>query len=225
MDSNLSLRIKKRIYLHPRLQLQKLPMASMDTVLSKMPGIIPFPGKEYTSLMLIMDWDHKIPSRRILGRLLAFYSTIDEQRALRDYKYRFEEIKKNSMYPEFNVSDYDDIYGNESYIYIFLPDGRFRKVHFISPWGRTFQESEKQIAMEVVKRSSTYLELKEKYGFKCGPLKVLSWVPPCANDLKKWTIDVRYITYCEPKSVWGKTFLVDPIGKELLSISNFNSRV
>ncbi|MBU1534149.1 hypothetical protein KKF84_02450 [Myxococcota bacterium] len=225
MDERQIKLVKRRIYVHPRVQFQNLPTSSMDTLLEKMPGLHPFPGRTYTSLMFILDWDHRLPSRRLFGRMLAFYSAKSEQRALREYRVRFEEIKINDKFPEFDVGDFDDILADESYIYLYLPSGFFRKVQLISPWRHTVNEKDRLIATGCVEKSEQYAAMFEQFGLKCGPLRIVGWVPPCTSGLEKWTVDVRFVTYCEGSSIWGKTFLTDPVEKSILGVTDFNMRV
>ncbi len=225
MDERQIKLVKRRIYVHPRVQYQGLPDVPMDMLLAKMPGVVPFPGREYSSLMFILDWDHRLPSRRLFGRMLAFYSPKAEQRALREYRIRFEEIRENDKFPEFDVQDFDDILADESYIYLFLPTGFFRKVQLISPWRHTVTERDRQIVSSCVEDSEEYAVLQEQYGLKCGPLRIIGWVPPCMSGQDRWTVDVRYVTYCEGSSVWGRTFLADPLGRQVLGVTDFNMRV
>ncbi|MBN2725425.1 MAG: hypothetical protein JXR95_15275 [Deltaproteobacteria bacterium] len=217
--------LEKKIFFHPRVKLQSLPEADQNEMIRKFPDFIPFPGKDYFSTMLVIDWDHKLPSRRLFGRFLGFYDAQSELHALREYKIRQKEIKARDKYPEFNVHDFEDLFGDENYLLHLSTSGDVRKVEFISPWRRNISEQHKRKCVGIVSHSKEFLELNAVYKYKCGPLRVLSWVPPCQSHQTSWTVDVRYLTYCESNSIWGKVFLVDVEKEKILNISDFNMRI
>ncbi|MBU1220490.1 hypothetical protein KKF34_09275 [Myxococcota bacterium] len=217
--------LEENTFYHPRVRLQAIPGITKTELLAKMPDFVPFPDKQYLSMMFIIDWDHRLPSKRIIGRLLAFYEDATEQVAQKEFQTRLNEIKAKDLYPEFNVNDFEDMIGDENYLVQLNLSGDVRKVEFISPWRRNITEQMKRQCIAIVSKSKEFQDLNAVYRYKCGPLRVLSWVPPCQSRQEIWTIDVRYLTYCETNSIWGKVFLVDPSKEEILNISDFNMRV
>jgi hypothetical protein len=218
-------KLEKKIFYHPRLKIQHIPKVSVNKILENFPDLISFPQKKYNSFMLIFDWDHLLPSEKIFARLHAFYTLKSEKQAKLDFKKRWNRIKEKDLFPEFDIFDFEDIFSDEYYNLTLDISGEFESISFISPWKYSFKEKEQKKTISIIKKNVKYNNMLEFYPeSEFGPLRVISWLPPCISGLNSWTVDVRYVTHSEDSSIWGKYFLVDLLTEKVLKIGSFNVR-
>ncbi len=225
MQNALFAKCRKNIVIHPRLAYQNLPAFDVEQItLGTFPDFVPFPGKEYHQLILVFDWDHKLPSRKIVGRIHAYYTPDAFSVAWREIQIRRREIAARNDFPEFDVHDFEDIPADENYQLHLNLEGDCRKVEFLSTWKHHIQESERARVLEIVEMDPQYQEVLDSRRQSCGPAKPVMWVPPCVSRLPVWTVDTRILTYCEGPSMWGRFFLVDLWGRQVLHSGNFHMR-
>lgn len=225
MQSLLFSKCRKNMVVHPRLAYQTLPAFDIDqTILNRFPNFEPFPGKKYHQLILVMDWDHKLPSRKIFSRVYAYYEQDAFNIAWREIQIRRREIAERNDFPEFDVHDFEDIPADESYLLHLSLEGDCRKVEFVSAWKHRVQETELACAMQILENDPLYQEAILSRKQNCGPARAVAWVPPCVSKLPVWTVDTRVLTYCEGPSMWGRFFLVDCQGRHVLHSGNFHIR-
>lgn len=225
MQSALFSKCRKNIVIHPRLAYQKLPAFPLEPiVMAVFPDFVPFPGKEYYQLILVMDWDHKLPSRKMFARVYAYYNQESFNIAWRETQLRRREIAVHNDFPEFDVHDFEDIPADESYLLHLTLQGECRKVEFLSAWKHHLQESDKKRVLQILEEDPQYQEVVRARKQSCGPARPVMWVPPCVSKLSVWTVDARVLTYCEGPSMWGRFFLVDCYGRHILHSGNFHMR-
>ncbi len=224
MQAPLVLKLKKNIVVHPRLNYQNLPVFDMEDKVENLPDLFPFPLKDYHQIALIMDWDHRLPSSRLFGRLLGFYTPESFAHAQREIQLRRREIAPKNEWPEFDVHDFEDIAADESYLLHMNMAGEVRKLEFLSPWKNRFQEAERARIMSILELNQEYQDVLATRRQSCGPARLLMWVPPCVSGQPVWTADVRVLTFCEGPSFWGRFFLVDMVGGSVCHSGNFHVR-
>ena len=226
MNTDIKQLLQNNVHFHPKLVYQNKNIPEIQKkFLSNMPSIIPFNGYSYHSALLLFDWDHRLPSQKIYARLYCFYNSNTQKLALNEYQSRFEKIDKLRDFPEFNTVDFSKITSDETYIFTLNLKGELRHVDFDALWKKDFLKSELRKITKIIIKSPIYKEINKTKQNACGPLRILSWMPPCKTYLDKWTIDVRYISYCEKNSVWGKILYVDLQNECIVKTDNFNMRI
>ncbi len=224
MQAALISKSRKNLVIHPRLAYQDLPGFDVETALAAFPNFAPFPGKEYHQLAVILDWDHRLPSRKLFARVLGFHTAESYSIAQREIQARRQEIAPRNEFPEFDVHDFEDIPADESYQLHLNLEGECRKVEFLSLWKTAFQDLERSRVLQVLEQDASYLEVLATRKQSCGPARVVMWVPPCVSGQVSWTVDVRVLTFCDGPSFWGRFFLVDPVEGVVRHSGNFHVR-
>jgi len=224
MQAALIAKCKKNVVIHPRLAFQDLPKFDLDAALAAFPTFLPFPDREYHQLAVILDWDHRLPSRKVFARVMAFHSAETFSLAQREIQSRRLEIAPRNEFPEFDVHDFEDIPADESYLLHLNLEGEVRKIEFVSAWKTTFQDLERSRVLQVLEGDPQYLEVLATRKQSCGPARVVMWVPPCVSNQVSWTLDVRVLTFCDGPSFWGRFFLVDPVDGVVRHTGNFHVR-
>ncbi len=224
MQAALLTKCKRNIVIHPRLAYQNLPTFDQDAVLHAFPIFLPFPDKDYHQLSVVIDWDHKLPSRKLFARVLAFHTPESFSMAQREIQARRQEIAPRNEWPEFDVHDFEDIPADESYLLHLNLEGEVRKVEFLSSWKNLFQDLDRERILQILERDPQYQEVLSTRKQSCGPARIVMWVPPCVSNQTTWTVDVRVLTFCDGPSFWGRFFLVDPLEGVVRHFGNFHVR-
>src|SRR5579883_524617 len=128
--------VGKAMRVHPRVAYQGFCAGPEERVALalQLPPLVPFPGTIFQSLLPILDWDHRLPSRRYILRIYAYYDDSLRQSAEQLYGERLAEIDRRDEYPEFDVTDFSDLPAHESYEVDITPDGAIEECRFVSPW-------------------------------------------------------------------------------------------
>jgi hypothetical protein len=160
----------------------------------------------------MVDWDHRLPSRQAMLRLYAHYSEDrrrDAQRALDD---RLAEIAKEDLFPEFDVPDFIGLPADEAYETELDLSGNPSRLRLISEWRREIQQAPAEQAVEIVRSSDPFRELRAKAKIRpaaLGDLEPAEWSPPCESGHVRWGVDVWYLLTFNGMVGEGRAFLVD----------------
>ena len=226
MVSNLRQIIKESLRLHPRVAYQGFfEMDSFaDDFVSALPELPSF-RNEYHKALTIIDWDHKLPSKALKARLYAFYSETTYQAGLESFDLRLEEIGAKDKYPEFDVPDFDQLFGDEAYLIELTTDGIIGECVLTSAWRRDIAPEESVDAIRIIKNSDEYIDLikgQTARPLHFGGLEPVSWTPPCETKYEHWTLDIWYLLSFDGRIGSGKSFLVDLQTQELVSFRAFS---
>ena len=82
-----------------------------------------------------------------------------------------------------------------------------------SPWRRDVAEEDATAAIDAVRTSSVFVDVKKQEvgrSSALGDLEAVAWTPPCESGQKRWTLDVWWLTAFDGRIGRGWSFLVDP---------------
>jgi hypothetical protein len=206
--------ILERLRVHPRLSQQPLALGAdvREKLLAALPPLSPFRREVPREIVAVLDWDHRLPSQRMLLRLhlnyaeascAAFATAWDERNAL---------IARRDLFPEFDVPDYDDLPADERYeaemTLGIVVDG----MRLTSAWRREIEPSLAARAVELARASPEFARVCEGVTARAphlGDLEPVSWMPPCESGHPAWTIDVWWLTEFDGRAGAGWSFLVE----------------
>ncbi len=219
------------LHIHPRVAQQGVERAAADRVFEEsLPKVQPFRGHEMHSVIGVLDWDHRLPSKTLTLRLHVLYD--DEARGRFDQALarRREEITARDLYPEFDVPDYAGLPADESYDVELTVGLEVEAMRLTSPWRREVDEDDASAAIEAVRGSSLFADVKKQEvgrSAALGDLEAVAWTPPCESGQPRWTLDVWWLTAFDGRIGRGWSFLVDPAegaGKRVLASREFTVR-
>src|SRR5206468_4274308 len=101
-----------QLRVHPRVAQQPaipLDASVRSQLLATLPPLVPFAGRAIVDVIAVLDWDHRIPSRRFTLRLHAFYDVASRERFERAFGERAAAIGERDLYPEFDVPDFAEL--------------------------------------------------------------------------------------------------------------------
>lgn len=215
--------------LHPRVAQQEIaPERFEQAARALAEKVVPFKSQSPVFCMLLIDWDHRLPSRRFLFRLHLFYDATQrnqfEQRLLR----RDEQIQARNLFPEFDVADYSDLQADESYEAEYTFALELSVARLVSPWRTNIEKAASQSAIELVRASEQFKELAARYdnrSERLGDLDAVSWTAPCETDVAVWTIEVWWLATFDGQIGTGWSFLVELREKrEIVAVKEFSFR-
>jgi hypothetical protein len=191
------------------------------------PPLIPFGDQDYTGGIWIVDWDHRIPSRHAILRLYACYSA-DRQRELEQaYAARLREIGAEDLFPEFDVSDFAGLPADEAYEAETDLGGSPSRLRLVSEWRRQIQPNASSRAIDIVRASAPFRELRGQGRVRpagLGDLEPAEWSPPCESGHVRWALDVWYLLTFNGMVGEGRAFLVDLVEKQVVRERDFQFR-
>jgi hypothetical protein len=199
---------------HPRVAQQKLFSRSDEAVriAAALPPLVPFGGADYASGVWIVDWDHRLPSRQAVLRLYACYSSERRRQLDTAYETRLAEMAKEDLYPEFDVSDFIGLPADEAYEADLDLGGSPARMRLVSDWRREIQPAPATNAIEIVRASEPFRELRSQAKVRApglGDLEPAEWSPPCESGHVRWGVDVWYLLTFNGMVGEGRAFLVD----------------
>jgi hypothetical protein len=212
LDLRDSLRAELRV--HPRLTQQNLFGRAEDAgkIAAALPPLVAFGEAEYQSAIWIVDWDHRLPSRQVVLRLYAHY-TEDRRRDFdAAYAARQEELRREDLFPEFDVSDFVGLPADEAYETEMDLGGTPGRLRLVSEWRRDIQPGPAARAIEIVRESEPFRDLKTQAAVRppgLGDLEPAEWSPPCESGHVRWGVDVWYLLTFNGMVGEGRAFLVD----------------
>lgn len=199
---------------HPRLVQQGLFTGAGEgtRIAAALPPLVPFAGAAYAGGVWIIDWDHRLPSRQAVLRLYAHYSA--ERRAEFDASHaaRVGDIQSEDLFPEFDVSDFVGLPADEAYEADIELGGSPARLRLVSEWRREIQPAPASRAIEIVRESEPFRELRAQAKVRppgLGDLEPAEWSPPCESGHVRWGVDVWYLLTFNGMVGEGRAFLVD----------------
>lgn len=227
MASDLRTLIAAEMRRHPRVSYQGLfgDDSSREAIASALPPLVPF-RDEYSGVIGIIDWDHRLPSQALTLRLYAYYSPASLDAGQEAFDDRVEIIGSRDRYPEFDVPDFDGLAADESYEIELGVDGELGKTRLTSAWRRDIKGSDARAAVRVASKSDEYsrISMSGNRPPHLGELEAVSWTPPCESEHDKWTLDVWYLLAFDGRVGTGRSFLVDIEDKSVVAVRDFSVR-
>jgi hypothetical protein len=203
------------LQIHPRVAQQGLSTATARAILDQaLPRLHPFRDHRMSAVVGLLDWDHHLPSRVLTMHLHVCYDTASRERLNQAFSRRCEEIAARDLYPEFDVPDYGGLPADESYDVELSPNYTIENIRLVSPWRREIAEEDAQRALQSVRASRRFIDLKEREGGQAtgtglAELEAVAWTPPCESGHGTWTLDVWWLTSFDGRVGKGWSFLVD----------------
>ncbi len=220
--------VRERLRHHPRVAYQGLlrDAVAPPRLADAMPTFVPFSG-EYRAMVGILDWDHRLPSRALVLRLYAYCSTAaisDGERALEE---RLVGIAHKDRFPEFDVPDFEGLAADEAYEAAVTLDGQLGEFRLVSPWRRDVTPKDGSLAVETARRSDAFRQVRSETTGRpphLGDLEAVGWCPPCESQHDRWTLDVWYLTAFDGQVGKGRSLLVDPADRKVVTVREFSIR-
>ncbi|HET6282517.1 MAG TPA: hypothetical protein VFH73_16250 [Polyangia bacterium] len=206
--------LRADLHPHPRLAQQGLFGSPEDRarLASALPPLVPFGTAQYTAADWIMDWNHRLPSRQAMLRLYAHYTDQRRREFQQAYDARLREIAGQDLFPEFDVPDFVGLPADEAYEAELDLGGSPARLRLVSDWRREIQPAPGAKAIEIVRESEPFRELKAQSKIRApglGDLEPAEWSPPCESGHVRWGIDVWYLLTFNGMVGEGRAFLVD----------------
>lgn len=200
---------------HPRIAQQNLLIdaAVRDRLAAEVPSIVPFGGQKPHQIVALLDWDHRLPSRRFVLRVHVYYSAASLVRFEAALAMRMTELRRRDLYPEFDVPDFSELPGDESYDVELAEDLAVEGMKLVSAWRRDLSPELGASAVSIVRASQEFREALASVPGRpqhLGDLEAVSWTPPCESGHTAWTVDVWWLTAFDGRLGRGWSFLVDP---------------
>ena len=202
------------LFLHPRVVQQGLTEArARELYDAARARLVPFRGQTAHSSVALLDWDHRLPSKIFTLRIHVCYSPEARGRLAQAFDRRREEIAVRDLFPEFDVPDYAGLPADESYDVEVTADFKLDAIRLVSPWRREIAEEDAARAVQLVRASPKFAEVKAREPVVETPglveLEAVAWTPPCESGLAAWTLDVWWLTSFDGRLGRGWSFLVD----------------
>jgi hypothetical protein len=217
------------VHLHPRVAQQgNTPEAVRQVLGSALPKVVPFRDRAVDSVVALLDWDHRLPSKALTLRLHVLYEATARERFTQALEHRRGEIAAKDKYPEFDVPDFAGLPSDEAYDVELGQELSIESMRLVSPWRREVALDEGRVAVEAVRNSTQFAEVRRNMSARLpslGDLEAVAWTPPCESTLSRWTLDVWWLTSFDGRMGRGWSFLVD-LGSppSVLAAREFNIR-
>lgn len=215
---------------HPRVEYQKLFVTVEDCqrIAAGLPQFVPFGGNSYAGCIWVLDWDHRLPSRGLVVRLYAYYEAEALRAGERAWQRRCDQIAKEDLFPEFDVSDFSGLQADEAYEgELELPDKVPTRYRLASPWRRDVGEDEARQAELITRQSkefqTVYQEIKGRPA-GLGDLEAAEWASPSETGHDRWAVEVWYLRSFNGMVGEGTAFLVDLSDARVISQREFQFR-
>ena len=221
--------LRAELRIHPRLVQQGLftRIDARARIAAAIPPLIPFGDQDYTGGIWIVDWDHRIPSRHAILRLYACYSAERQRELEQAYATRLREIGAEDLFPEFDVSDFVGLPADEAYEAETDLGGSPSRLRLVSEWRRQIQPNASSRAIDIVRASAPFRELRGQGRVRpagLGDLEPAEWSPPCESGHVRWALDVWYLLTFNGMVGEGRAFLVDLVEKQVVRERDFQFR-
>jgi len=207
-------RVQNELRRHPRVLYQKLleTAEARARLAAELPVLVPFGDHAFHDVIVIIDWDHRLPSRSLIMRLYAYYEAGSAAMGLASFLARAEEISHRDRFPEFDVPDFEGLMADEAYEVPVDLTGKPDRPRLVSDWRRQVAPDIADAAVELVRGSAQFTSLTANLERPAhlGDLEAVGWCPPCESDCPGWTIDVWYLVDFDGLIGRGFSFAVDP---------------
>jgi hypothetical protein len=206
--------LKRDLRRHPRVELQGLLASDEEKskLASSLPVFLPFKGKSYKSVLWVADWDHRLPSQNVIMRLYAYYGSGGRHTADDSFSERHAQITSETIFPEFDVSDFSGLPADEVYESERTVAGELKGFHLVSEWRREIEPALGRKAEQIVRSSQHFREIASQTRARppgLGDLEAAEWSPPSESGHKAWGLDVWYLRAFNGMVGEGTAFLVD----------------
>jgi hypothetical protein len=221
--------LRAELRVHPRVQQQGL-LARPDEgarLAATLPPLVPFANGQYAGASWMVDWDHRLPSRQTMLRLYAHYTDDRGRETQRALEGRLSDIGKEDLFPEFDVPDFVGLPADEAYETELDLGGNPSRLRLISEWRREIQQVPAEQAVEIVRLSEPFRDLKAKAKIRpaaLGDLEPAEWSPPCESGHVRWAVDVWYLMTFNGMVGEGRAFLVDLEERSVVRERDFQFR-
>jgi hypothetical protein len=199
---------------HARVLQQGIAKEAAQRVLdAALPKIQPFRDHAVHSMVGVLDWDHRLPSKQLTLRVHVLYDDAARGRFDQAVQRRQEEISSRDLYPEFDVPDFAGLPADEAYDVELSGTLDIEAMRLTSPWRRDVAEEDAAAAIDAVRTSTVFADVKKQEvgrSAALGDLEAVAWTPPCESGQKRWTLDVWWLTAFDGRIGRGWSFLVDP---------------
>ena len=221
--------LKRGLKVHPRVVTQNLfsDPAAIQKLASSLPIFLPFKGRFYKAAMWILDWDHRVPSRDVVLRLYAFYSSQGKAIGELSYADRVAQIKDEDLFPEFDVSDFAGLAADEVYEAEGPVGGELKAFRLVSEWRREIEPKAARKAEQIARASHQFTEVASQTRARppgLGDLESAEWCPPSESGHGRWGIDVWYLRAFNGMVGEGTAFLVDLDDEKVVRQRDFQFR-
>jgi hypothetical protein len=199
---------------HPRVAQQGIgeDLGARERLLANLPRLVPFAGRRPHEVVALLDWDHRLPSKQLFLRLHANYDDKAAARFAEAYTERFAEMQRRDVFPEFDIPDFAELPGDESYEAGVSLDLDVESMRLVSPWRRRIKANVGGPAVEAVRASPEFAKVRAAApgrSANLGDLEPVAWIPPCESGHPRWTVDVWWLTAFDGRIGRGWSFLVD----------------
>lgn len=205
--------LRHELRVHVRLGDQgKAPTPEQLELLAEtIPDVMAFGENSFHGVRAVLDWDHQIPSKYALLRILGCYRAIDMERLDALLEDRDEEIAEGNLYPEFDVPDYGDLDSSESYVALMTPGAvEIEDFRFMSTWRKQVRPAVADLAVETVKNTPSYQRAAAaRSGDGLGGPVVIGWAPPCLANTSTWAVEIWLLTEFDGHQGKARVFMVD----------------
>jgi hypothetical protein len=205
--------VHHELKVHVRLEDQgKAPTAAqLQQIAEALPDVMAFGENAFVGVRAVLDWDHQIPSKYALLRILACYRELDLERLDAMLEDRDEEIAEGNLYPEFDVPDYGDLDSSESYVALLTPgEVEIEDFRFMSTWRKQVRPAVADLAVETVKSTPSYQRAAAaRSGDGLGGPVVIGWAPPCLANTSTWAVEIWLLTEFDGHQGKARVFMVD----------------
>jgi hypothetical protein len=220
------LQIGRTLRLHPRIAYQGYfaTPASRLELGARLPELMAFTGV-YHGVLAVVDWDHRLPSRRLVLRVHCFYDapalTVG-QAALDE---RLRDIKTKDLFPEFDVPDFAELPADEVYEIELDDQHRPTSSRLNSAWRRDIASEHEADAIAIARASPDFVRIAAlSRPAHLGDLEAVSWTPPCESGHARWTLDVWYLLAFDGRTGSGRSLLVDLSDRRVVAVRDFSVR-
>lgn len=229
MELDLRDLLRKELLLHPRVSAQSLWNGPDEAarLAANLPPLVPFRDGHYVGAHWLIDWDHRLPSRAAVLRLFAYYTEARQKKAAAAIEDRRAEIGRADLFPEFDVPDFVGIPADEAYEAEMEVGSAPARLRLVSEWRREIDGEAGRRAIEIVRASPPFQELKSRVDVRppgLGDLEAAEWAPPCESGHARWGIDVWYLLTFNGLVGEGRAFLVDLEDKVVVRERDFQFR-
>jgi hypothetical protein len=206
--------VPPELSVHPRVAQQAITQEKAQAAFeSALLRLQPFREHAVHSTAAVLDWDHRLPSKQLTMRLHVLYDAEARKRFDEALDRRQEEITARDVYPEFDVPDFAGLPADEAYDIELTLGLEIENMRLTSPWRREVADEDAAAAIDAVRTSSVFADVKtQEIGRSpaLGDLEAVAWTPPCESGQKRWTLDVWWLTSFDGRIGRGWSFLVDP---------------
>jgi len=201
------------LHIHPRIEQQGVGREAANGVFeTALPRLQPFREHQVHAVVGVLDWDHRLPSKQLTLRLHVCYDEAAQQRFDQALQRRRDEIKARDVFPEFDVPDFAGLPADEAYDVELTAQLEVEAMRLTSPWRRDVADEDATAAIEAVRSSAVFEDIKQQEAGRppaLGDLEAVAWTPPCESGQKGWTLDVWWLTAFDGRIGRGWSFLVD----------------